>query len=516
MYGINSKSNDALVHRVNTEGIGKLCVRRNGNAVKPRVFTAVTGLHSDHNLGVFNSSVDTVLRALTERYFFIADGKGGFDRPIQPRKRAFANQHFVDFRRMVLDATPNLPRLSRQQVVDRYTGSKKRVYHEAMLSLDKDPLTDQDARLGMFSKYGKDKLTGAPRGINPRSPRYNLELGRYLKHAEKHLLKAINVAYGKRTSHTVIKGLNANDSASVLRAKWDVFSNPVAVGLDASKFDAHVSVLALEYEHSFYNGLFPGSRKLKWMLKQQLRNSGTAYVQDGKVDFSIKGTRSSGDLNTGLGNCILMCAMIYAYAKRAGVDIELANNGDDCVVFMEQECLDDFIKHVKSWFSIRGFNMVSETPVYEFEQLEFCQTRPVLINNVWRMIRNHDTVLVKDTLCLIPIPNDKVFRKWLGAVGECGTILNSGVPVLQSFYSAIMRNGVSSSMAFKQHIFKNSSMMTRIMQMDATEQPVTDSARVSYYYAFGITPDEQLSLERYFDSMVIDSVDLKPIDREYL
>jgi len=368
----------------------------------------------------------------------------------------------------------------------------------------------------MFCKYGKDKLSSAPRGINPRSPRYNLELGRYLKHTEKLFLKAINVAYGKRAAHTVIKGLNANDSAKVIRAKWDVFENPVAVGLDASKFDAHVSVQALKYEHSYYTAVFPGERRLVNMLNKQLRNKGTAYVQDGKIEFVIDGTRSSGDLNTGLGNCIIMCSMIYAYAKRNDIDIELANNGDDCVVIMESKDLDRFCQYIKPWFAHRGFDMVAEPPVYEFEQIEFCQTKPVWIGDSWRMVRNHSTVLAKDTLCLIPIPNDKVLRKWLGAVGQCGAILNDGVPVQHAFYSALERNGVSSTLAFKKHIYKNSSMMTRIFNMDRHDSEVTDAARVSYYYAFGITPDEQISLERYFNSMVIDPIDLTPIDRCYL
>lgn len=499
-------------------GVGKLCIYRNGCEPKPRTYNIIERFGLNHNLGVFNNGVDAISRALTERYFFCKDGEG-FRDVYKAEMRSFNNIHFKQFRALVTSNMPWLPRLSRQQVVDRYSGAKKRVYEAARVSLSREPLSARDAHLKMFVKFEKQDLGKAPRGINPRDPRYNLELGRYLKHAEKPFFKAINEAFGAKTDHTVIKGLNADKSAQVLRAKWDRFEDPVAVGLDAEKFDAHVSVQALKFEHSMYNALFPGDKVLRTLLNWQLKNSGVAYANDGKVKFAINGTRASGDLNTSLGNCLIMCGCVYAYARHVNIDVELANNGDDCVVIFERARLAEFLQPLRGWFRRRGFSMVAEEPVYDFDEIEFCQTKPIELATGWRMVRNHAAVFKKDPMCLIAIQNAKVYRKWLYAVGECGLSLASGVPVQQSFYNLFLRSGVECTTQMRNHIFNGTSMLTRINGL-AVGGEISPLARVSYYYAFGVLPDEQIAIERAFDASMImqwtpeavsrDAVELEP------
>lgn len=503
VYGSDTQVDEALVARVASEKVGKLCIRRNGERPQRRRYNIVDGFGLDHNLGVFNNGVDAIARALTERYFFCKEA-GGYRRAITPIAHAYNKVHFKEFSRLVHVHMPKLPRLSRQQVVDRYTGSKRRVYEDAHLSLQRESVCERDARLNMFVKFEKQDLGKAPRGINPRDPRYNLELGRFIKHAEKPFFRAINAAFGGHTSHTVIKGLNATKSAQVLKQKWDRFNDPVAVGLDAEKFDAHVSVAALRYEHQFYTSLFPGNKLLKKLLQWQLVNKGKAYAKDGNVSFTIAGTRSSGDLNTSLGNCLIMCACVFAYAAGRGLPVELANNGDDCVVIFERKDLAKFLGGLKGWFRDRGFSMVAEEPVYEFEQIEFCQTHPILTQTGWRMVRNHVAVLKKDPMCLIAVQNAKVYRKWLYAVGECGVTLTAGVPVQHSFYRAFMRNGVKCSEAMKSHIFKGTSMFTRIDGYQTREIDITPSARVAYYIAYGVMPEAQIEIERWYDRAVIE------------
>lgn len=510
--------NQELVERVALEGIGKLCIRRNGCEPKTRKYNIIERFGLDHNLGVFNNGVDAIARALTERYFFCKSGDG-FRNVIAPAHNAFGRQAFRNFKMLVMSHMPLLPRLSRRQVVDRYTGGKRKVYEAALLSLQRSELTERDSYLNMFTKFEKQDLSKAPRGINPRDPRYNLELGRYLKHAEKPFFRAINHAFGARTDHTVIKGLNADRSAQVLRAKWDLFNDPVAIGLDAEKFDAHVSVQALQFEHSFYTSLFPGEMMLKKMLHWQLSNRGTAFANDGSVKFAINGTRSSGDLNTSLGNCLIMCGCVHAYSANVGVDVELANNGDDCVVILERSDLSKFLGPLSGWFAHRGFAMVAEEPVFSFEQIEFCQTKPIQLSTGWRMVRNHAAVFKKDPMCLISIQKPTTYQKWLYAVGECGTNLTMGVPVQHSFYNAFMRNGIKCSLGMRNHINKNTSMETRVKSLVGVDF-ISPTARVDYYYAFGVLPDEQIAIERCFDASTIevwtpeavsrDAVELEP------
>jgi len=513
VHGTDTTTTDCLREQVRSECRGRLCVHRNGLPAKTRRYVVAAGFSPEHNLGVYNNNTNTIERAFIERYFLCAEA-GGFRPALDVAPNTFESTLFSTFHHRVMDAMPYLPRLSRRQVVDRYSGTKRRVYEEALISLQRKSLNAEDARLSSFVKFEKQDVGKAPRVINPRKPRYNLCLGQYIKHAEKPFFRAINCAFGARTPLTVIKGVNSEVSANILRQKWDLFAKPVAVGLDASKFDMHVSLEALKYEHSFYQALFPGSGELKKILSWQLHNSGRAYAADGMVEFAMRGTRCSGDLNTSLGNCLIMCALIHVYARVRGVDVELANNGDDCVVFMEADDLGRFLSDLDRWFHRHGFAMVAEEPVYEFEHVEFCQTRPVQLSTGWRMMRNHSAILRKDPMCLIPIPNDATYKKWLHAVGVCGTIGASGCPVQESLYQMFLRCGSTSSAAMREYIHRGGATYQRNHNLKKAQ--VTPQARVSYYYAFGLKPDEQVELERYFDGGVFERVQLEPISRDAL
>lgn len=511
VHGTNTETTDCLREQVRRQCQGRLCVHRNGLPAKTRRYVVAAGFSPEHNLGVYNNNTNTIERAFLERYFLCAEGDG-FRPALNVAPDQFERPLFSKFRYAVMDNMPRLPRLSRRQVVDRYTGTKRRVYEEALISLQRVSLNANDARLSSFVKFEKQDVGKAPRVINPRKPRYNLCLGQYIKHAEKPFFKAINEAFGARTPLTVIKGVNSDISAGILKQKWDLFDRPVAVGLDATKFDMHVSLEALKYEHSFYKALFPGSEELKQLLNWQLHNSGRAYAGDGMVEFAMRGTRCSGDLNTSLGNCLIMCSLIFVYAKTRGVDVELANNGDDCVVFMEETSLKRFLRGLDDWFRNHGFAMVAEEPVYEFEQVEFCQTHPVELSSGWRMVRNHSAVLRKDPMCLIPIPSNAVYKKWLHAVGICGSIGASGCPVQESLYQMFLRNGSESSAAMQEHVHRGGATFQRIENLKKAY--VTPRSRVSYYYAFGLKPDEQVELERYFDGGEFVEIDMNPIQRD--
>lgn len=492
---------------------GRLCVHRNGNTCKTRKYVVLRGFGPNHNMGVYNNNVTNIECSMTQRYFLCEDA-GEYRPALDVRCKSFKSRELDCFRRVVLDHMPRLPVISRKQVVAMYHGPKKRVYEQARLSLVDLPLHDGDSELASFSKFEKVDVSKPPRNISPRSPRYNLELARRLKHAEHHFFTSINKCFGALTRATVIKGFNADDSASILHDKWLQFGDPVAVGLDAKKFDMHVSIRALQYEHSFYTELFPRDRVLRRLLTAQLVNRGVAYAGDGRVEFSIPGTRSSGDLNTSLGNCILMCAMVWAYAKGLGIRVELANNGDDCVVFMERSDVAAFREQLSRRFRKWGFAMTVEDTVDEFEQIEFCQTRPVMLSTGWRMVRNLTAVLEKDPMCLVPIANPQALRKWMYAVGECGGALCSGVPILESFYSAFRRLGLQCRTEFIEQVFKGRSQLQ--LGSGCKVATVTPESRCSFYFSFGVEPEVQRAFERYYDNLTLDLDIAATIDRDRL
>ncbi len=483
----------------------RMRVTRNGNEAKIRRWCRYTGMGPEANFGVVNSCVDALEQAVLERCFFV-EVNGKFERVLRVKSNAFESvEELRTFRNCVVEHVSGLATVaSLKEVVATYRGPKQKVYMRAYRSLVTQKLTIADRVLKMFAKFEKAVVTKAARVINPPSARYGLKLGKYLKKSEHLYFQGINKACGSDTAHTVIKGLDIYDSAQVLREKWNCFHDPVAVGADAKKFDAHVSVAALKFEHLFYTMVF-NSDELRRLLFWQLSSKAVGYVEDGKVECQFPGRRCSGDLNTSLGNCILMCSMITAYCRQRHIHFELANNGDDCVIVMERRDLGKFHAEFVDWMANRGFRMELEDPVEHFEEIVFCQSQPVFDGYRWRMVRNPITCLTKDPMCLKSIYTPKALAKWRGAVGRGGMSLALGIPVLQSFYGCMARNTRQCSRRYFENVVcGNTSLLSRGGSYKTCEpKEITSWARASFAFAFGIMPATQIAMEKYYDSLTL-------------
>ncbi len=455
----------------------------------------------------YNHTLVNLTRAVVERVFLVKKGSS-FAKPPEPHHFALKLR---SVRALLLPVLPKLVPWTTEQFVDSCVGQKKKRYSEAAESLRTYPLNRRDAEVQVFIKYEKTDITSkqdpVPRVISPRSPRFNLKVGRYLKRLEHHMFKSLGKLFGDTT---VLKGFNAYQSAKILRSKWESFNDPVAVGLDASRFDQHVSVDALKWEHEIYLNCFPiksHRETLRKLLEMQLENHCVGFCPDGKLKYTVQGTRMSGDMNTSLGNCLLMCSMIKAYSMQVGVKCLLANNGDDCVVFMEKAQLGKFSQNLDSWFTSMGFTMKVEDPVFDFGEIEFCQTKPVFDGSRWIMCRNPHTVLNKDTVFLQPFQSWKQIRAWMAAVGTGGLRMTGGLPVLQNFYRAFDRYGSPGRTPFEWGWYASQVLTS----MDRDFGPVSAEARLSFWTSFGITPDEQLQLEEGFDSWQFNQELVRPL-----
>lgn len=413
----------------------------------------------------------------------------------------------VEFHRRIRRHLPSTTPISREEFAMLYRGRRQAVYLAAALSLRSKAVTRLDSHLKAFVKAEKilwavaahtivkAKVDPAPRLIQPRDPRYNVEVGRYLKPHEGKVYKAIGKVWG---DVTVAKGLNASQRGKLVEKKWNSFRNPVAVGLDASRFDQHVSPAGLRSEHSVYL-MMNNDEEFRELLSWQIRNKGVAYVKDGKCKYRTNGCRMSGDMNTALGNCLLMSAMVYSYCRSKHIKAKLINDGDDCVVFMEKCNLSTFQDGLDTWFIEMGFSMKVEDPVYRLEEVEFCQCHPVWTDEGYIMVRNIRQSLAKDSVSIKPLDNELIFRKWCGEVGDCGLSLTGGVPVVAEFYKVLQRasGGVRSVRLGYDPVFETGMrMMARGMERKDTE--VLAKTRVSFYYAFGVQPDTQVEWENYY------------------
>jgi hypothetical protein len=367
---------------------------------------------------------------------------------------------------------------------------------------------DKDAWLKLFVKFEKINFTKkedpAPRLISPRSPVYNLALGRYTRVIEEKIFDALADMWGyEEHEKVVMKGETVEGIASQLRMKWDRYSDPVAVGLDASRFDQHVSKDALEFEHSVYNSLFK-SRELKDLLKKQLKNYGVAYHGGYKIEMNTEGVRASGDMNTGLGNCLIMCCLVHKMAREFGIRCDLINNGDDCVLILERADLWKLMDggkirpEIETFFLNAGFEMEFEPAVDVFEQVVFCQMQPVFNGMVWVMVRQPEAALCKDTICLGESSLDG-YRRWCRSVGVGGLALYGDMPVYREFYSAFNRAG-EGYLPSRTLLTRDTGFYRLCTRGRTHSGKVTVDARVSFYRAFGITPAHQQLLEDKFRS----------------
>lgn len=462
----------------------------------------VAGLSPPVEITGFNNSINTLERAVKERVFYVKKN-GVFQEPPRPEKLVFAYR-LLNTRLSLAKFLPSTVPLTRLEFVETFRGRKRKIYEAAYADLLGRSLSIKDSFIKVFTKYEKvnftDKVDPVPRVVSPRSPRYNIEVGRYLRPIEERIFSALAGLYeGHRV---VFKGMNALLSARVMREKWDMFKNPVAVSIDARRWDQHVSVPALHWEHDVYLGCFRGHHKraLRRLLAMQLHNRCRGWTEDGSVKYDLKGGRMSGDMNTSLGNCVLACALVHAYALFLGIRVQLANNGDDCVVFMERCDLGRFQQNISEWFLEMGFDLAVEDPCFQFEQIDFCQTHPVMVDGEWLMVRNPRTGLAKDTVCVHNYVTGREFLGWLHSVGTGGMAMSGGVPIFQEFYAAYLRAGV-----FWKGADSGQSWGVKHLSMGMKREysPPSPSTRASFYWAYGITPDEQVVIEDYYKSVDI-------------
>lgn len=477
-----------------------LVVTRTQAPSKERTLYCVGGIAPQVNLRVNDPDIGTLVTALNERVFqcringVLTEPPGVSREVVQMKLGTFATK-IGNFQ-----STPE----TYDVVVAKYEGRKKAVYQKAMESLLMEPVNSRDAIVTPFVKAEKVPPNKAPRCIQPRTARHCLEVGRYIKHIEHRIYEEIADLYGD--GPTVMKGYNVQQVGRICAGKWHSFRRPVAVGLDAMKFDMHVTTNVLRWEHNIYRKIYKRHPHLWTLLERQVYNVGRGYCADGKVKYKFVGKRCSGDMNTALGNCIIMSGMVWEYARERGVNVKLMNNGDDCVVMMESEDLDRFLTGLEGWFLELSFRMVAEPPVYHIEEIEFCQMHPINTCNGWTMVRNIPVVLHKDALCLLPLRNPKEMQEWLGAIGLCGKPLSHGVPILSSYYRMFRRNGTART-RFGESVLLHSGARMLGVGVDRLGETITPEARLGVWVAWGIPPDLQVELEKRYDNTVLEYSD---------
>lgn len=468
-----------------------------------RHYTVVDGMGSRELFAAHNGGVKNLLRAIVERVFLVKGPGGALVPPLQPRRGAFGRLRYLAD--ALADRVGHCRKMTVEEFIETSPAAKRSVYVQAAKALVRFGVSEKDAIVGGFVKYEKlcftEKEDPVPRLIQPRKPKYNIVVGRWIRPIERKLYPALDWLWGRKT---VMKGLNASGVASALRKAWDDIEDPVAIPLDAKRFDQHVSEDALRHEHRTYNRIAKDP-ELAWGLAQQLVNKGRCVTDTHDVTYE-KTCRASGDMNTGVGNCSLMVQLVFQFCREMGLAIPgshrgrygipllnaaLINNGDDCTLIVPRRFENAIRTHLTMWFANFGFDMEMGESVSVFEEIEFCQAHPVECVDGWRMVRNLDA-LSKDCLCLrvgLEVP------MWMRAVGEGGMALAGCVPIYSRYYRLFE--------SVRARRLKNFRLLddTGFMKLAAGMERLTDitpRCRASFYSAFGISPDEQLAIENQY------------------
>lgn len=474
---------------------------------RPKI--TIIGALSVHrsNVHAFGKTFANSLCALQERVFYhVVDGR--VSEPACPH-RDVVFQRLRRVRealcRCAHRTAPTVP-WTTGRFVQAYHGRRQRVYAQAAARLERNGLRlGRDSRSDAFVKWEKSIKVGrdVPRLIQPRRPEYNISLGCYLKPLEKVLFHAIARSAAQLCGWgverpVVLKGMDAFQLGRTLRDIWDDFHEPAAIGLDASRFDEHVSKSVLEWEHSVWLQYFCGDerRRLRELLRAQLVNRGVIRCPDGEIRYTVPGRRMSGDMNTSSGNCMIMCAMVLSYLQDRGLRARLANNGDDCVVICEREDL-VAAEGVGAWCEALGFVMKIEPPVFIFEHLRFCQTAPIWDGRQWRMVRQYPDAIQKDSATVHHMPSIPYMTDYFATVAEGGLALTGGVPVFQAFYESLARLGGTARLDLREE----SGFWQLVGTLQPKHEEITPAARVSFYHAFGVLPDKQLAIEDLYNQV---------------
>nr|QTJ63614.1 RNA-dependent RNA polymerase [Hemipteran tombus-related virus] len=378
-----------------------------------------------------------------------------------------------------------IPPATSWQIINNYSGAKRQTYVKAFQNLIETGFLKKYAHISMFVKPDRIKraeiAAKAPRAIQARKPEFNLSYARFLHPIEKFIYAQPGT--GPTKLGNFAKTYNNVDRAVHIFAKWSHFKKPVALNIDHSKFDSTIAVPHLRHTHSIYRK-FNSSRHFSLLMQHTIDNVG--FTKHG-LKYKIRGTRMSGDYDTGLGNSLINEAVLLYVFRNFPVEVYI--DGDDSVVIFEEENLKlvDF-----SLFKKLGFDTKVEV-AHHIEQIEFCQCRmvvgekPYLARNPFRSLSHLSVSLKHYTKNIWPHYNEARFF--------CEAFMNNGIPIMGPICYKSLQN---ITMFFDED---TRWMAENLACTDLPYEEPTLKTRISYQRAWGISVEDQITIESEYNTV---------------
>lgn len=275
------------------------------------------------------------------------------------------------------------------QYIEGFSGLRKRRLMAANITNTRRCPSSAVEAFIKVDAYDLETATNkAPRMIQHRGPQASLELAIWLTPAEHELLAGAGL--GPTRLPTCSKGMSMTRRAEVWLLKRSAFARPVCFKADYSSFDAHVHTHSLKLEHYVWRRMCPGITED--LLQGQYVNKGRTMHG---TEYTAVGTRMSGDRNTGGGNSVLNTIIAHTVAEIAGVTIEMLCDGDDSMVWMEEDDVKKFAEVsaviIPQVFGMKWGYEVATTQ----EEEEYCHSRLVTDGHDAWCVRDPERVLTR-------------------------------------------------------------------------------------------------------------------------
>jgi hypothetical protein len=119
------------------------------------------------------------------------------------------------------------------------------------------------------------------------------------------------------------------------------------------------------------------------------------------------------------------------------------------------------------------------------------------------MCRDPVAALSKDQICLTAFKKNDDFKDWRHVVSLGGKHLTDGLPVFNKFYDYLGRGAGQRKLNKNIASVYDSGFWRMQHGMKYVGRQVTDDTRYSFWVAFGVTPEDQILLEKKFDESTV-------------
>lgn len=342
-----------------------------------------------------------------------------------------------------------------------------------------------------FEKMGQDKIEeGKPaRLIQHRSYEYLYLLKSLLGPAADALKKSeTKISKTQCIKDIFGVGLPNETLAGRIVETYSKHNDCVVLCLDHSKWDGHYSLEIMKVLHEFWLSIVDAKNKslLKKLLSLQEINRGKSQCG---LKFKTFATRMSGEYTTSVENTLAN----YFILKSVFPDSSIIACGDDSLVFLDRKIFNELdLSTLSQKFSHFGQDTKLDRIAHEIEQIDFCQCSPVLVDGKYRMVRKVDRLIGRIQYTNYDL-NETKLSKYIAGLGLCELANHPGVPIIQELCLTLLNKS-----GYKSPLRLAIDREGMVSESTAAYKTITMETRASFERAFGITPFEQIMIEKSF------------------